>query len=817
MGAILVTAGVLGGRVGILRAFSGDTIADRELGQVDLFHNGANTVDRDVFNQPNQIAFDKSVVPYRLYVADSQNSRILGYHSVAALVTGAPADIVIGQRDLYSGGCNNPVLSQASLCNANGVAVDSAGNLFVADTGNNRVLRFANPFATMKATGMTAGFAANLVLGQGGSFRSNPCNFGGSGPGVANLCVPLAVALDSHNNLLISDSSNNRVLAYLAPLTSTSKAAKVFGQFGSFTTATANKLGVSANSLSTPKGLAVDPISDSLYVADNGNSRVLKFSAPLTSQTASLVFGQTGHFNQNSCNSGGLLNANSLCGSFSTFLGVTVDKLGNVFIADHGNNRVLEFSPPIAANPKANVVFGQPDFTTSTCNLPSPPTAKTLCGPASAGVDSGKNLWVSDAANHRVLGFAFPFGAPPTSAAVVLGQPDAFHDAPNSVDPAGLDNPAGIAVDRSVVPNHLYVADFTNNRVLGYRNVTSFANNQPADLVIGQPDFYSSACNQNAALGKTTLCQPDGLAVDNSGNLFVADYGNNRVLKYAPPFLSGKIANQPATAVFGQAGSFATHNASTTRNGLSGPIGVALDSAGRLYVVDLFNNRVLQFVPPFGTNPFAKIVIGQASFAAGFCNRNGPIGNTTLCAPLGAAVDAAGNLYIADSFNSRVLEYNAPLTTSGVGAAQVFGHLGSFTLHQCNDIATGLNADSLCSPKGVGFDAAGNLYIADSSRDAGTTGYSNTTLPSRQPPSRVAATPRRTGSSDRRIILPRICAISAGRRRAPKACAARPMSPSTAPAIFTSRTITTTGCSSMTCRKQSSLRRIAAPAQGIYA
>jgi sugar lactone lactonase YvrE len=565
----------------------------------------------------------------------------------------------------------------------------------------------------MKATGITAGFAANLVLGQGGSFRSQACNFSSGNPTATNLCIPLAVALDSSNNLFVSDWSNNRVLEYNAPFTSLSPATHLFGQVN-FTSGTPNKGGPpSATSLNGPKGLGVDPTNKSLYVADNGNSRVLKFSTPLTSQTATQVFGQFGSFSQNSCNSGGL-NANSLCGNFFTSLGVTVDKLGNIYIADHGNNRVLEFNPTSASNPKANLVFGQPDFTSNGCNQPSPPTAKTLCGPVSIGVDSGKNLWVSDQANNRVLGFAFPFGAPPTSAAVVVGQPDAVHDAPNSVDPAGLDNPAGVAVDRGAVPNHLYVADFTNNRVLGYRNVTSFVNNQPADLVIGQPDFYSSACNQNAPLGKTTLCQPNGLAVDKSGNLFVADYGNNRVLKYAPPFASATIANQPAIAVFGQAGSFATHNASTTRNGLSGPTGVALDNAGKLYVVDKFNNRVLQFVPPFPVNPLASLVIGQGTFAAGFCNRNGPIGNTTLCVPLGAALDAAGNLYVADSFNSRVLEYNAPLTTSGVGAARVFGHLGSFTLHQCNDIATGLNADSLCTSQGVGFDAAGNLYIADS-------------------------------------------------------------------------------------------------------
>ena len=178
-------------------AFSGDTVADRELGQPDMFHNSANIPDTDVYNNPNQIAIDKSVSPNRLYVADSQNNRVLGYGSVAALVTGAPADLVVGQRDLYSAAPNDPVLSQASLWIPSGVAVDSAGNLFVADTNNNRVLRFANPFVTMNATGMTGGFPANLVLGQGGGFRSNNCNMGAASPSAATLCNPGAVVLDS--------------------------------------------------------------------------------------------------------------------------------------------------------------------------------------------------------------------------------------------------------------------------------------------------------------------------------------------------------------------------------------------------------------------------------------------------------------------------------------------------------------------------------------------------------------------------------------------------------------------------------------------
>src|SRR5260370_19670995 len=210
-----------------------------------------------------------------------------------------------------------------------GVAVDSAGNLFVADENNSRVLKFNNPFASMKATGRTAGFQASLVLGQA-DFSSNLCNavFGGT-PKQGNLCFPVAVAMDSHNNLFVADANNQRVLEYNAGFITGANANRVFGQFGSFTTNIANRFGVSARSLElSPQAfsaLAVDS-ANSLYVADYVNNRVLKFNTPLTSDTANAVFGQLGKLNQNICDINNGPNANSLCGP----RGVAVDKFGDV-------------------------------------------------------------------------------------------------------------------------------------------------------------------------------------------------------------------------------------------------------------------------------------------------------------------------------------------------------------------------------------------------------------------------------------------------------------------------------------------------------
>ncbi|HEY2106181.1 MAG TPA: NHL repeat-containing protein [Candidatus Binataceae bacterium] len=720
-------------------ARSGDTTADRELGQPDLFHNAPNTVDGNVFNQPNQLALDKSVTPYRLYIADGQNNRVLGYHSVAALVTGGYADLVVGQSDFYSSGCPFPG-TPGSLCSPAGIAVDGAGNLFVTDSNNNRVLEFSNPFAVMKATGRTAGFQAGLVLGQP-DFRANQCNRGAA-VGAATLCTPIAAALDSHNNLFVADANNQRVLEYNAGFATAANANRVFGQLGSFTTNIANKGGVvNARTLDlSPQphaGLAIDP-NNSLFIADFNNHRVLKYNFPLSSDTANAVFGQAGKFTQNFCDNNNGPNANSLCGPF----GVTVDRVGDVFIADSEANRVLEFKPPIAANPTANVVFG------GSC---SPLSSGTMCTPAGVAVDSSGNLYVDDLGNNRLLEFFPPFPAFPF-ASQILGQPDSIHNAPNSVDVEGMNNPTGVALDRSVTPNHLYVAEQSNHRILGFRNAASFRNNAPADIVIGQPDFYSPFCNQTGGPNRRTLCSPNGLAVDKLGNLFVADFSNSRVLEYSPPFSSGYTVNQPAFAVFGQGGLFTTGGCNSQNAGhtavstsLCNPSGVAISAAtGRLYVVDQNNNRVLEFDPPFAANPVAAKVFGQSLFTANLCNRtagSGGANQNTLCSPSGVAVDTAGNLYIADTANNRALEYNAPLVT-GNYATLVFGQAGSFVLSGCNDV--GLNSDSLCTPQGIGVDGAGNVYIADGTNGCCEPNVNNRVL-EYNTPLRKTATP---GSGD---------------------------------------------------------------------
>ncbi|MGC1811239.1 MAG: hypothetical protein WA721_14915, partial [Candidatus Binataceae bacterium] len=726
---IILSLAIVAVAVSAIIAASGDTVADRVLGQLEFTTGAVNLVGASSLDFQDGITVDGAG---HLYAADPNNNRVLGWADAAGFADGAAADLEIGQNDFLSSTCNQGESepSSGSLCQPNGVAADAAGNLYVADTTNNRVLMFATPFAGFTGAPIT-GLTATLVFGQP-SLQSSLANNGGIS--ADSLSDPWGVALDAIGDLFVGDSLNNRVLVFTNPLASP-VASTVIGQ-STFATALCNQsvnpdASPGANTLCAPEGIAVDS-GGNLYVADAANNRALEFDAPFVDNAAAhIVLGQVS-FTGKLANSGGI-SASTL----NAPAGVALDVAGDLYVADTFNNRVLEFNLPRTSGvTAAAIVFGQGgSFVTSICDGSSGvlATALTLCGPTDAALDASGNLYVSDQSNSRIAEFDTPL-TPGVSINRVLGQPDAIHNGVNEVKPPSLNFPQAVAVDGSA---HLYVADTESNRVLGWHSASAFANGDPADLVIGQPDFASRACNQGAAApAAVSLCFPTGLVTDGSGNLFVSDTANSRVLGFSPPFASFTIGNQiidpTASIVLGQGASFVIgtpNSAGIGAGSLNRPQGAAMDQAGNLYVADTANNRVLEYNQPVANGESASRVIGQDStgstFTAVQCNNGagsgGPASATTLCLPEGVAVDPSANLYVADSNNNRVLEYNSPLTIVGgvtgsgdVTADVVFGQTG-FIANTVNAPSGIPGASSLEFPEGVAADSLGNLYVADTS------------------------------------------------------------------------------------------------------
>jgi len=231
--------------------------------------------------------------------------------------------------------------------------------------------------------------------------------------------------------------------------------------------------------------------------------------------------------------------------------------------------------------------------------------------------------------------------------------------------------------------------DNSNNRVLEYAQ--PFTTGEAASLVIGQTSLTGSGDTSTSG----ALYGPTGLAFDPSGNLWVVDSGNNRILEFKSPFSNG----ESASLVIGQP-TFGGYIGTTTSGGLNSPSYVAFDPSGNLWVTDQGNNRVLEFAAPFSTGQKASVVLGQASFT-GFA----PSSTTTaksLFEPLGIGFDPSGNLWVVDSADHRILEYNPPFSTYEAASA-VIGQTSLTT----GSSSTGLNAYA------IAFDSSGNLWVSD--------------------------------------------------------------------------------------------------------
>lgn len=636
------------------------------------------------------------------------------------LYTQKAAGVFVGNTDGFSAdvtpsGYQGPQgmfhFSGTLTVSGNSVTVDM---LFVADTGNHRVLIYAN-----RPTGNHA--SADGVLGQASLNEGLPNRSSATTPApTANtLWSPVDVHFHAATNqLYVSDQDNHRVLVFdgvidgngdLA-LTDGMAASRVLGQ-PSFVTRESNQGGNAPTSrtLSGPGGLHV--AGGQLAVADTGNHRVLIWSSlPASSNAAaSSVLGQAS-FVAGSSNQGGAAGASTLSSPEDVFLDGDLEvnaTTGAVLVADTGNHRVLvfeTFSPATGA--AADRVLGQPfgDFTAVTPAT----TATGLDTPTGVqGVEDGgtDKIYVVDRGNHRLMVYVFDgsdandLAVAGNATGVAIGQADDTSGDPNQGGAPGADSLAdpwrvsASAVTSGLTPIRLYVADSQNHRVLDHATLPD-ANGVAADLVQGQASFVTSRAKGHV------LNLPAAVVIV-GGRMVVADTSNHRVLIYdAVPTEGDPVPD----VILGQADAFSTlanRGGVASLSTMSAPEGVATDGT-RLLVSDTGNNRLLMFddLSTLVTGDAADRVLGQSGVGTVTAN-NGGLSAASLDSPTALWIDGTA-LYVCDRDNHRVLlfeDITALPTPAGASADRVFGQ-ADFASNQANH-GDELRADTLFAPGGV--------------------------------------------------------------------------------------------------------------------
>jgi len=242
-----------------------------------------------------------------------------------------------------------------------------------------------------------------------------------------------------------------------------------------------------------------------------------------------------------------------------------------------------------------------------------------------------------------------------------------------TVIPALFSSPADVAVDAA---GNLYVADYWYNRI------QKISANGAVSTLAGTGNV--GAIN---GMGKlASFNKPSGLAVDGAGNLYVADAGNNLIRKITP---DGTVSTLAGTVV-----AVDTSNTVTEQPLFSGPSGVAVDASGNVYVADAGNNRICVVSPSGNT----RTLSGNGGVGA----NNGAGKNATFNNPTGVAVDAAGNVYVADMLNNMIRKVAPDGTTSSLAGN---GDIGS---------KDGLDTVArFYFPNSLTVDASGNVYVTD--------------------------------------------------------------------------------------------------------
>jgi uncharacterized protein (TIGR03437 family) len=619
--------------------------------------------------EPIAVAVDSSG---NLYIADELDNRIRKVDPSGIITTYAGNGI-----PGYSGD-RGPAIS-AELNFPVGVALDAQGNLYVADEGNHVIRR------------ISANGIINTVAGNG-----NPNFDGDNGPATSAQIDPVAVAVDGKGNYYIADGDNYRIRKVDSNgIITTIAGTGAEGYTGDNGPATNGRIGFVVD-------LAADKAGN-VYLADYSNYAVRKIDPKglLTTIAGGVQYGSI---------------ADGVLATSAVMVpqGVAVDSSGNLYISDANIFNIVIRRVDLSTGLIYNVAgTGRPGFRGDG----SPALMAELDDPAGLAFGNGA-LYFADLVDLRVRKIAN------TIITTVAGT--SIHDnGPATM--TFLNNPEGIAIDGA---GDIVVADYGNAAARKFKegsNISTFGQLQGGlpsgaatdragsfyftDEEIGftgeeahilqiTPDgttaiIAGSGMNGFSGDGgpavSAEISQPQGVAVDAAGDVYLADWGNNRVRKIDTKGVISTIAGNGKPA-------FSGDNGPAIAAGID-PFDIALDSAGNLFVVDQSNNRIRKIT----ANGMITTVVGSG--LPGYSGDGGSATEAQMNHPTGVAVDHSGNLYIADEGNSVVRR-----VTSGGEITTIAGN-GTFTPSK-GDGGPAIAAQ--LDPYGIAVDTTGNLYVTDS-------------------------------------------------------------------------------------------------------
>jgi sugar lactone lactonase YvrE len=345
-----------------------------------------------------------------------------------------------------------------------------------------------------------------------------------------------------------------------------------------------------------------------------------------------------------------------------------------LFFTPEELNTVLENNQNVAASILYAIILFLVAGTGTAGSDDGPITTATFHAPTGITVDSSGNMYVVDSGNNLIRAIDSTTGNVSTYA----GDGNTDSDNGNLLTTASFNGPVGITRDSA---GNMYIADTLNNVI---RKISADSGGQQQTTTIAGSGATGFADGVGTA---AQFFGPKGIVVDAAGYIYVADTGNNRIRKLTPP--TSPTSSYTVNTIAGQASSGLQDTSQTTSAKFSGPQGLALDSAGILYIADTGNNAIRSM----------NLTTNAVTTFAGSLTRGSDDGAGTeakFYGPKGISVDSAGNAYVADTGNQLIRK----ITSSGV----------TTTLFE--DETT---PSVFLEPTGLVMDSSGNLYITDTS------------------------------------------------------------------------------------------------------